>query len=254
MPTMTRNLSLLCLILTGALTLSAAEKPTDKTLPVRGFCIPAPSGNRIEEFIKFIEEELAPRSVNTLILRVDYGFQFTSRPEMADKNGLSKEQAQKIAAACKKHQIRIIPLVNLLGHQSWQSNCGKLLRVHPEFDETPEVKFPEKYAWPNPDGLYCKSYCSRHPQVHDVVFALVDEVCDAFEADAFHAGMDEVFYIGEDQCPRCKGRNKEELFADEIRAIRDHLHAHTRRAGSGIRPGQIAGTCAAHDHRAIRRA
>jgi len=33
---------------------------------------------------------------------------------MADKNGLSKEQAQKIAAACKRHQIRIIPLVNLL--------------------------------------------------------------------------------------------------------------------------------------------
>jgi len=51
---MNRNLNLLCLLLTGALTLSAAEKPTDKTLPVRGFCIPAPSGNRLDEFIKFI--------------------------------------------------------------------------------------------------------------------------------------------------------------------------------------------------------
>ncbi len=191
----------LSLLLVVTLNLSAAEKTDNKALPVRGFCIPAPSGNRVDEFIKFIEEELAPRSVNTLILRVDYGFQFTSHPEMADKNGLSKEQAQKIAAACKRHQIRIIPLVNLLGHQSWQSNCGKLLRVHPEFDETPAVKFPEKYAWPNPDKLYCKSYCPRHPQVHDVVFALVDEVCDAFEADAFHAGMDEVFYIGEDHFP-----------------------------------------------------
>src|SRR4051812_48248649 len=103
---------LLCLLLVGALHLRAAENPAEETLPVRGFCISAPSGNRLNEFIKFIEEELAPRSVNTLILRVDYGFQFTSRPEMADKNGLSKEQAQKIAAACKRHQIRIIPLVN----------------------------------------------------------------------------------------------------------------------------------------------
>jgi len=92
-----------------------------------------------------------------------------------------------------------------------------------EFDETPEVKFPEKYAWPNPDRLYCKSYCTRHPQVHGVVFPMVDEVRDAFEADAFHAGTDEVFYIDEDQCPRCKGRNKAELFADEVRVIRDHL-------------------------------
>ena len=220
---------LLCVVfLVPTLFAQAAEAPPDKTLPVRGFCIPAPSPNRLDKFIKFIEEELAPRSVNTLILRVDYGFQFQSRPEMADSGGLSKDQARKISEICKKHQIRIVPLLNLLGHQSWQSNCGKLLRVYPEFDETPEVKFPEKYAWPNPDRLYCKSYCPRHPQVHDVVFALVDEVCDAFEADAFHAGMDEVFYIGEDQCPRCKGRNKAELFADEVRIIRDHLQPSKR--------------------------
>jgi hypothetical protein len=234
----------LCLLLTGTLNLSAAENPADKTLPVRGFCIAAPSGNRVDEFIKFIEEELAPRSVNTLILRVDYGFQFVSRPEMADKDGLSTVQAHQIAAACKRHQIRIIPLLNLLGHQSWHSNCGKLLRVHPEFDETPDVKFPEKYAWPNPDKLYCKSYCPRHPELHKVVFDLVDEVCDAFEADAFHAGMDEVFYIGEDQCPRCKGRNKAELFADEVRAIRDHLQPSTRQLwlwGDRLLDGKLTG-------------
>ena len=238
------NIPWLGWLLAATLSLSAAERSENKTLPVRGFCIPAPSSNRVDEFIKFINEELAPRSVNTLILRVDYGFQFTSRPEMADKNGLSKEQAQTIAAACKRHQIRIIPLVNLLGHQSWQSNCGKLLRVHPEFDETPEVKFPEKYTWPNPDKLYCKSYCPRHPQVHDVVFALVDEVCDAFEADAFHAGVDEVFYIGEDQCPRCKGRKKAELFADEIRTIRDHLQPAKRQLwlwGDRLLDGKLTG-------------
>src|SRR6266446_6536745 len=218
----------LCLLLATTLHLPAAENPADRRLPVRGFCIPSPSANRVDEFIKFIEEELAPRSVNALILRVDYNFQYTSRPEMADKGGLSKEQAKKIGDACRKHHIRTVPLINLLGHQSWHSNCCKLLTAHPEFDETPEVKFPEKYAWPNPDGLYCKSYCSRHPQVHDVVFAMVDEVCDAFAADAFHAGMDEVFYIGEDQCPRCKGRNKAELFADEVRAIHDHLQSSKR--------------------------
>ena len=131
---------LLCLLLTAALPMLAEEKPPERVLPVRAFCIPAPSPNRLEEFIKFIDEELAPRSVNALILRVDYGFRFTSHPEMADSGGLSKEQAQQIAAACRKHQIRIIPLVNLLGHQSWQTSCGKLLKAHPEFDETPEVK------------------------------------------------------------------------------------------------------------------
>lgn len=234
----------ICLLVLGALQLGAAEKPADRSLPIRGFCIAAPSSNRVEEFLKFVDEELAPRSVNVLILRVDYGFQFASLPEMADPHGLSKDQARQIAAACRRHLIRIVPLVNLLGHQSWQSSCGRLLTVHPEFDETPAVRFPAKYKWPNADRLYCKSYCPRHPLVHEVVFALVDEVCDAFEADAFHAGMDEVFYIGEDQCPRCRGRNKAELFADEVRTIRDHL-APTKRQlwlwGDRLLDGQLTG-------------
>jgi hypothetical protein len=236
--------SWLGLWLLGTLTLTAAEAPTDKTLPVRAFCIQAPSSNRLDEFNRFIEEGLAPRAVNVLILRVDYSFQFLSRPELADQAGLSREQAQSIAATSRRHQIRVIPLINLLGHQSWRSNCGKLLSVYPEFDETPEVKFPEQYAWPNPDRLYCKSYCPRHPKVHEVVFALVDEVCDAFAADAFHAGMDEVFYIGEDQCSRCRGRNKAELFAEEVRAIRDHLQPARRQLwlwGDRLLEGKISG-------------
>jgi hypothetical protein len=131
-------------------------------------------------------------------------------------------------AACKKHNIHLIPQINLLGHQSGGSTCGTLLRVHPEFDETPWVKLPEHYAWPNADRLYCKSYCPLYPEVHEVVFAAVDELCDAFEADTFHAGMDEVFYLGEDKCPRCSGKDKAALFAGEVRLIRDQLRQKNR--------------------------
>jgi len=67
-----------------------------------------------------------------------------------------------------------------------------------------------------------------HPKVHEVVLPLVDEICEVFEADAFHAGMDEVFYIGESQCPRCSGKDKAELFAGEVRLIHDHLHERKR--------------------------
>jgi hypothetical protein len=98
-----------------------------------------------------------------------------------------------------------------------------LLRVYPQFDETPHVQMPAEYKWPNADGLYCKSYCPLHPDVHRIVFDLVDEICDVFETNAFHAGMDEVFYIGDDKCPRCGGRDKAELFAGEVTAIRNHL-------------------------------
>jgi hypothetical protein len=205
-----------------------AQSALDKVLPIRGLAVAAPSARQVDAFADFIRDELAPRQVNTLILRVDYNYQYESHPELKDAQGLSKADVKKLVNACKTNHIRVIPQINLLGHQSWAGNLGKLLRVYPEFDETPWVPMPAKYAWPNPDGLYCKSYCPLHPKVHEVVFAVMDEICDAFETDAFHAGMDEVFYIGQDKCPRCGGKNKGELFAGELKAIRDHLHEKNR--------------------------
>jgi len=200
----------------------------DNTLPVRGFCIAAPPPRALDSFVTFINEELVPRRVNTLILRVDFNYQYTSHPELRDSIALSKEDVKKIVTACKAGKIKLIPQVNLLGHQSWASHTTNLLKVYPEFDETPWVLMPAKYEWPNADNLYCKSYCPLHPGVHAVLFGLIDEICDVFESDAFHAGMDEVFYLGEDKCPRCGGKNKAELFAGEVTTIHDHLAAQKR--------------------------
>jgi hypothetical protein len=203
--------------------LAYSQTAVREELPIRGFCIAAPGVERVGDFVKFIDEELVPRKANTLILRVDYNFQYESHPELCNEKALSKTDVKKMVEVCRKHNIRVIPQVNLLGHQSWAGSIGNLLKVYPQFDETPHVKMPEKYQWPNADGLYCKSYCPLHPDVHKIVFELMDEICDAFETDAFHAGMDEVFYIGDDKCPRCSGHDKAELFAGEVNKIRNHL-------------------------------
>lgn len=227
-----RKLALSSLLLCMLLSLSnhtLAQPPLDSLLPVRGFCIGAPSVEEVPRFVKFINEELAPRHVNTLIVRVDYKYQYKSHPELSDSASLSEKDIKTMLAACRKNNINLIPQINLLGHQSWASKTYKLLAVYPQFDETPNVKMPENYKWPNDDNLYCRSYCPLHPDVHKVVFDLVDEICDVFEANAFHAGMDEVFYLGELQCPRCAGRDKAELFAGEVRTIRDHLAQKNRK-------------------------
>jgi len=200
-----------------------SQESADTLFPVKGFCIGAPSSGQLDRFVKFIDEELAPRGVNTLILLVEYNYQYQTYPQLSDSAALSKAEVKKIVNACRKNSIRIIPQINMLGHQSWSNNLGPLLTHFPVFDETPHIKMPEKYVWPNPDGLYCKSYCPLHPEVHNVVFALIDELCDVYETDAFHAGMDEVFYLGDEKCPRCSGVDKAELFAGEVRKLRDHL-------------------------------
>lgn len=205
-----------------------AQVSNEKVFQIRGLCIGAPKPADVDRFVKFISVELVPRKINTLVLLVDWNYQFESYPQLRDSGALSKADVKKMVAVCKKNNIRIIPQINMLGHQSWASKPGKLLEKFPEFDETPWVKYPDKFVWPNPDGYYCKSYCPLHPDVHKVVFAVIDELCDAYETNAFHAGMDEVFYLGEEKCPRCSGIDKAVLFADEVNRIKAHLDTKNR--------------------------
>ena len=219
---MKRFLFSAAVLLTVLLPVRAAE-PIDELLPVRGLAIEAPSSRGLNDFLKFIDEDLVPARFNLLILRVDWNYAYETHPELRDEHPLTREEVKRIVAMCRAKGIRLVPQINLLGHQSWAKQTHALLREYPEFDENPSVKTENYTEWPNPYGLYCKSYCPLHPDVHKVVFDVVDELCDIFETDAFHAGMDEVFYLGEKECPRCNGRDKAELYAGEVTLIRNHL-------------------------------
>jgi hypothetical protein len=197
-----------------------AEEPR---MPVIGLCIAAPGHEFVKEFDTFIREDLAPLGINTLVLRVDWNYEYDTHPELRGDNPLTRKDAKTLVKTCKDLNINLIPHINLLGHQSWAGKTGKLLEVYPQFDETPWVQMPEEYKWPNDDGLYCKSYCPLHPEIHDIVLDIVGELVDVFESSAFHAGMDEVFYIGDSRCPRCSGRDNAELFAGEVNLINNFL-------------------------------
>jgi hypothetical protein len=169
-------------------------------------------------FTKFIREALPKEGVNTLVLEFDYRFKFKKHPEVVDGDPFSADQVKLIAQACQDAHVRLIPQINLLGHQSWEKDTEALLRVHPEFDET-------RGKYPNNKGIYCRSYCPNAPGIHQVIFDLIDELADACGADAFHCGMDEVFILADPDCPNCKGKTKAQVFEDEVKTLHEHLHA-----------------------------
>lgn len=195
----------------------------DNGFPIRAFSVSLPAGNQADAFMEFVERDLAPAGINTLVVRVNWDYDFQSHPELANPKGWNRRLAGRLAALCREKGITLVPLINLLGHQSWEGRAGKLLQVYPQFDEKPHVKLPEKYEWPNADRLYCKSYCPNHPDVHAVVFDCVDEVVRDFGAKNFHAGLDEVFDLADINCPRCGGLDPAELFAEEVNRIAAHL-------------------------------
>jgi hypothetical protein len=216
----------------------------DGLLPVRGLAIAAPAVAEVDRFVQFVDEELAPGLFNLLVLRVDWNYDYKSHPELKDPNPLTRLDVKKIVDVCRKHNIRLAPQINLLGHQSWAETTYALLREYPELDETPHVDTKNYAGWPNADGLYCKSYCPLHPGVHDIVFALIDELTGVFETDLFHAGMDEVFYLADEKCPRCSGRDKAELYAGEVSRIHNHLARSGKRLmiwGDRLIDGQSTG-------------
>ncbi|MCR4413490.1 MAG: family 20 glycosylhydrolase [Thermoguttaceae bacterium] len=181
----------------------------------RAYHLTSPSGEKLPVTKTLIADVLAPMGINVLIVEVGYGFEFVSHPELEGR-GLNKRQARELTDVCRRHGIRLIPLMNCLGHQSWGARPGALLRKYPQFDETPHIPLDDK-------KIYCREWCPSHPDVNKVVFDLLDELIDAFDADAMHVGMDEVFLIGDKNCPRCKGKDVGELFAKVVNELHGHL-------------------------------
>jgi hypothetical protein len=162
---------------------------------------------------EFIEKVLAPGGCNLIVMLVRYRYQFKTRPECVNPNGpLSEADVKRIIAICRKHNIRIVPKMNLMGHQSEKTkdSLDGLLRGHPDFCETPDMD----------EVFYCRSLCPKHSDIKPVVFDLMDELTGVFEADALHIGMDEVFDIG--KCERCKDTPTYKLFAEWVNALADH--------------------------------
>lgn len=208
---------LLVLLATGLICACAAGTAHAAQAPGewRGVHVGCRTSDGAATLERLVVEHLAPMGVNVLVVEVNYGFAFTSRPELAEGT-LDAEAARRLAETCRANGIRVIPLFNCLGHQSWEGTTFALLTKYPEFDETPEIPLTN-------EGIYCRSWCPLHPDVNGVVFDLMDELLDAFGADALHVGMDEVFLIGSDQCQRCRGKDPAELYAKAVNDYHGHL-------------------------------
>jgi len=187
----------------------------ERSVPWRGIHVLIPTADKTEQLTQVIGQ-LADLGVNVIVTEINYGYEYQSHPELRTGNPSKKEDIQKLVVQCKKHHIRLIPQFQCLGHQSWSKHTFPLLAKYPQFDETAG-------QYPNNEGIYCRSWCPLHPEVNPVVFSLMDELIAAFETDALHVGMDEVFLIGEDACPRCKGKDKAELFARAVNDYYKHL-------------------------------
>jgi hypothetical protein len=175
--------------------------------------------NTDKELATLIDQvpKLGELGLNVIFLEVDYHFQFAAHPKLRQgPTPITAEGAGKLAAVCRKHGICLIPEFECLGHQSWKEHTFPLLTVYPEFDLTPG-------AFPKNKDIYCREWDPLNPKVNEIVFKLIDEIIDAFKADAFHVGMDEVFLLGSEHSRSTKGQDPAKLFAKAVNDFHQHL-------------------------------
>lgn len=160
---------------------------------------------------RLIREVLPRHKTNTVIAEIRYHFQFRSHPEINEKTMFNDSQVRDLSRLCRDHSVRLIPLLNCFGHQSWGTErIDGLLRAYPQFNETPCKPKVITYSW-----------CGSDPRIAPIVCELIDELIDAFETEAIHLGMDEVLELA--LCPFCRSKSPAELFAKVVNEFHRHV-------------------------------
>lgn len=190
-----------------------------KPRPWVGVHIGAPSdAQSVADLKELIREGLKPKGVNTLIIEfTSDNFRYQSIPELkAYTGGIDAKIARDLADFCRKEGFWLIPQLNCVGHQSWAKTTFGLLKAFRDIDETPG-QFPDN------EGIYCRSWCTSNPKSYELTFKMIDELVDAFRADAFHVGMDEIFLIGHESCKLCRGKDPAALMANAVHKLHAHV-------------------------------
>ena len=104
-------------------------------LPVHGLHVSAPAKSDLAAALQFIRKSLPSEGVNTLVMELNYGFNFQSLPEFADPAALGRDEVGELAKACREKGVELIPQINCLGHRPGRRTRAPSSSSTPEFEQ-----------------------------------------------------------------------------------------------------------------------
>jgi hypothetical protein len=124
-----------------------------------------------------------------LYLHLEDAVHYPSLPGIGRDDAYSYEELGELVLAAAQAGIRVVPIVNLLGHTQY-------LIKHPELRELNELR--DERGAPLVNG----QICPLHPRTLEVAAKLLRDMAPYCTAGKVHVGLDESFHLG--QCPRCR--------------------------------------------------
>lgn len=158
-----------------------------------------------------------------LYLHIEDAVEYPSLPEVARSDAYSYRQFAQLVEAATAAGIRVVPIVNLLGHTQY------LIKT-PELRDLNELR--EAAGHPLARG----QVCPLHPRTLETAGKLLRDMAPFCTAGKVHVGLDESFHLG--RCPRCRADVSRRGLAAHFAGHVEQLHQRT--AGLGLRMGMWA--------------
>ena len=118
-----------------------------------------------------------------------------------------KDEIREIVGYCTKRHIEVIPEAEMPGHTT------AILASYPEFGCTgKEIEVQTK------EGIFDTVLCLGNEKIYDLIFAILDEICELFPGRYIHIGGDETPRTEWKKCEKC-AKKAEELGITDLDAF-----------------------------------
>lgn len=162
---------------------------TQPAMPVRAFqWDPARQVERLD-FLKKLLPRYATWGYQELYLHLEDAVHYPALPGVGRTDAYSYQELGELVLTAAKAGIRVVPIINLLGHTQY-------LIKHPDLRDLNELRDENGVA------LERGQICPLHPRLPEIAEKLLSDIAPYCTAGKVHVGLDESFHLG--QCPRCR--------------------------------------------------
>ncbi|MFZ5494367.1 MAG: family 20 glycosylhydrolase [Verrucomicrobiota bacterium] len=141
------------------------------------------------DFLKKLLPRYARWGYEELYLHLEDAVHYPGLPGIGRDDAYTYEELGELVLAAAQCGIRVVPIVNLLGHTQY-------LIKHPDLRDLNELRDERG------DPLASGQICPLHPRTLEVAEKLLRDLAPYCTAGKVHVGLDESFHLG--KCPRCR--------------------------------------------------
>jgi hypothetical protein len=145
-----------------------------------------------------------------LYLHLEDAVEFPSLPGVARADAYSHRDFVKLVTVATRAGIKVVPIVNLLGHTQY-------------LIKTPALRDLNELRARDGSPLERGQICPLHPRTLEVAEKLLRDMAPFCTAGKVHVGLDESFHLG--KCPRCRAEVSRAGLAAHFAAHATRLHA-----------------------------